>query len=332
MRIFGSDRMDGVLRKLGMQEGEAIIHPWMNRSLEMAQRKLEARNFDIRKQILKYDDVMNDQRKVIFDQRIDIMAEDDVSGTVADMRREVIGELVTRHIPPNAYAEQWNVQGLKEQVSNVLGLDLPIPEWAAEEGIADEEIRQRVNAAADEKAARKAADIGPEMFRQIEKMVLLQTLDHLWREHIITLEHLRQVIGFRAYGQRDPLNEYKTEAFVLFESMVARMREAVTGQLMHVELAPPESELEPGPLPEMQAHHIDATTGMDEFAMADAAIAAESRPMAGGEGRRAPLQSRRAEGNGVDPNDAATWGRVARNASCPCGSGKKFKHCHGKHG
>ncbi len=332
MRIFGSDRMDGVLRKLGMQEGEAIIHPWMNRSLEMAQRKVEARNFDIRKQILKYDDVMNDQRKVIFDQRLDIMAEDDVSGTVADMRREVVNELVTRHIPPNAYAEQWNAAGLREQVQGILGLDLPIEEWAAEEGIADQEIRERINQAADEKAARKAAEIGSDMFRQIEKMVLLQTLDHLWREHLITLEHLRQVIGFRAYGQRDPLNEYKTEAFVLFEALVAKLREAVTGQLMHIELAPPEDQLQPAPLPPMQAHHVDLTTGMDEMAMADAVLASEARGVPMGEARRAPLQTRRMEGDGVDPNDPATWGRVARNAACPCGSGKKYKHCHGKHG
>jgi len=332
MRIFGSDRMDGVLRKLGMQEGEAIIHPWMNRSLEMAQRKVEARNFDIRKQILKYDDVMNDQRKVIFDQRIDIMAENDVNTTITDMRREVVNELVTRHIPPNAYAEQWNASGLAEQVQGIFGMDLPIPAWAAEEGIADQEIRDRINQAADEKAARKAVELGTEMFRQIEKMVLLQTLDHLWREHLVTLEHLRQVIGFRAYGQRDPLNEYKTEAFVLFEAMIGKLREAVTGQLMHVELAPPEDQpaLQPVELPPMQAHHVDLTTGMDEMAMAEAVLAAEGRPAP--EPRRAPLQTRRTEGGDVDPNDPATWGRVARNASCPCGSGKKFKHCHGKHG
>ncbi|MFZ4808431.1 MAG: preprotein translocase subunit SecA [Hyphomicrobiaceae bacterium] len=332
MRIFGSNRMDGVLRKLGMQEGEAIIHPWMNRSLEMAQRKVEARNFDIRKQILKYDDVMNDQRKVIFDQRIDIMAENDVNNTITDMRREVVNELVTRHIPPNAYAEQWNVTGLAEQVQGIFGLDLPIAAWAAEEGIADQEIRDRINQAADEKAARKAVELGSEMFRQIEKMVLLQTLDHLWREHLVTLEHLRQVIGFRAYGQRDPLNEYKTEAFVLFEAMIGKLREAVTGQLMHVELAPPEDQpaLQPVELPPMQAHHVDLTTGMDEMAMAEAVLAAEGRPAP--EPRRAPLQTRKTEGGDVDPNDPATWGRVARNASCPCGSGKKFKHCHGKHG
>ena len=333
MRIFGSNRMDGVLRTLGLKEGEAIIHPWMNKSLEMAQRKVEARNFDIRKQILKYDDVMNDQRKVIFDQRIDIMGQDDVSETVADMRHEVIEELVKRHIPENAYAEQWNATGLQNEIKGIFGLDLPVTEWAAEEGIADQEIQERLIEAADAKSAKKSADFGPDMFRQIEKMVLLQTLDHLWREHLVTLEHLRQVIGFRAYGQRDPLNEYKTEAFVLFQGMLAKLREAVTGQLMHVELAPPEEQpmLQPVDLPPMEAHHVDATTGFDEFAMADAALAAEEMAIPGERGdRRAPLQTRRGAGR-MDPSDPATWGKVSRNAPCPCGSGKKYKHCHGRH-
>jgi preprotein translocase subunit SecA len=332
MRIFGSDRMDGVLKTLGLQEGEAIIHPWMNKSLEMAQRKVEARNFDIRKQILKYDDVMNDQRKVIFDQRIDIMGVDDVSETIAGMRHEVIDELVKLHIPENAYAEQWNAAGLKQAVHDVFGLDLPVDRWAAEEGIADQELRERLVKAADAKAARKAAEIGPDTFRQIEKMVLLQTLDHLWREHLVTLEHLRQVIGFRAYGQRDPLNEYKTEAFVLFEGMLARLREAVTGQLMHVELAPPEEQplLQPVELPPMAAHHIDPTTGLDEFELAEAALAAEARPNGPSAERRAPLHTRKSAA-AVDPRDPATWGKISRNAPCPCGSGKKYKHCHGRH-
>jgi preprotein translocase subunit SecA len=336
MRIFGSDRMDSVLKTLGLQEGEAITHPWMNKSLEMAQKKVEARNFDIRKQILKYDDVMNDQRKVIFDQRKDIMAEDDVSETVADLRHQVVNDLVTRFIPERAYAEQWNMGELKEAMQAIFGLDLPLQDWAAEEGIADEEIRERLIAAVDEKAAQKAADIGPPTYRQIEKMVLLQTLDHLWREHLVTLEHLRQVIGFRAYGQRDPLNEYKSEAFVLFESMLARLREATTGQLMHVELAPPgqeNPELEEPELPEMHAHHLDPATGLDEFnselAMVDAAIAAKGRGTRLPE-KKAPLQTRKAS-DAVDPNQPATWGKISRNASCPCGSGKKYKHCHGKY-
>jgi preprotein translocase subunit SecA len=339
MRIFGSERMDKVLQTLGLKEGEAITHPWMNKSLETAQKKVEQRNFDIRKQILKYDDVMNDQRKVIFDQRLEIMGEDDVSETVVELRNELIDQLVTRFIPPTAYAEQWDTAGLKEQINEVFALDLPIEAWAAEEGIADEEIKERIRAAVEAKVESKTSELGPELYRQIEKMVLLQTLDHLWREHLVTLEHLRQVIGFRAYGQKDPLNEYKSEGFILFENMLGRLRENVTGQLMHVELAPPEDQpaLQPVDLPPMMAHHVDATTGLDEFeqnpelAMADAAIAgARARRNAPPEAeKRAPVQSRRGEG-AADPNDPATWGRVSRNALCPCGSGKKYKHCHGK--
>ena len=336
MRIFGSDRMDSVLKTLGLQEGEAITHPWMNKSLEMAQKKVEARNFDIRKHILKYDDVMNDQRKVIFDQRKDIMAEDDVSEIVTELRQQVLSDLVSRFIPERAYAEQWNMAGLKEAVQAIFGLDLPLEEWGAEEGIADEEILERLKTAASEKAAQKAAEIGSDTYGQIEKMVLLQTLDHLWREHLVTLEHLRQVIGFRAYGQRDPLNEYKSEAFVLFESMLSRLREATTGQLMHVELAPPGEqppELDEPELPEMYAHHIDPTTGRDELseelALVDAAIAARGRGGAS-PAKRAPLQTRKAAG-AVDPDQPATWGKVSRNAPCPCGSGKKYKHCHGRY-
>ncbi len=337
MRIFGSDRMDKVLQTLGLKEGEAITHPWMNKSLETAQKKVEQRNFDIRKQILKYDDVMNDQRKVIFEQRLDIMAQDDVSETVGDLRRQLIEDLVKQHIPPTAYAEQWNVTALKDDTLRIFGLDLPIVEWAGEEGIADAEIAERVTSAADARAEQKKNELGPDLYLQIEKMVLLQTLDGLWREHLVTLEHLRQVIGFRAYGQRDPLNEYKSEAFMLFESMLGRLRENVTGQLMHVELAPAEDQpaLRPVELPPMEAHHIDATTGFDEFegelALADAALqGARARRAAGPEPeKRAPIQLRKSEG-AVDPNDSATWGRVSRNAPCPCGSGKKYKHCHGK--
>ncbi|MTD95094.1 preprotein translocase subunit SecA [Hyphomicrobium sp. xq] len=332
MRIFGSNRMDSVLKTLGLQDGEAITHPWMNKSLEMAQKKVEARNFDIRKQILKYDDVMNDQRKVIFEQRIDIMHEEDVSDTVKDMRHQLVQELVRTHIPESAYAEQWNTAALREAINGVFGIDLPIAEWADEEGIADQEIAERILKEVDEKAARKATELGENNVRQIEKMVLLQTLDHLWREHLVTLEHLRQVIGFRAYGQRDPLNEYKSEAFVLFEAMLANLREAVTGQLMHVELASPEAQggMQPVELPEMYASHIDPFSGLDELALADAAIAAEQRgPSGPAPDRRPPLQTRKAP-TAVNPTDPATWGRVARNALCPCGSGKKYKHCHGK--
>jgi preprotein translocase subunit SecA len=236
---------------------------------------------------------------------------------------------VTANIPPNAYAEQWNTAELKSEVQRIFSLDLPIDKWASEEGIADQEIIERLLKEVDDKAQAKEAEFGPETMRQIEKMVLLQTLDHLWREHLVTLEHLRQVIGFRSYGQRDPLNEYKSEGFHLFETMLASLREAVTGQLMHIQGVPEEEpEIEQVALPPMRAHHVDPFTGEDELAMADAALSA--RPNGQPE-RRAPLQTRKTSGGSVNPNDPATWGKIARNALCPCGSGKKYKHCHGKH-
>jgi preprotein translocase subunit SecA len=330
MRIFGSDRMDGMLQKLGLQDGEAITHPWINKALEKAQQKVEARNFDSRKYVLKYDDVMNDQRKVIFEHRIDIMGHEDVSETVAELRNEVVTGLVSRHIPENAYAEQWNTAELKSEIERIFALDLPIDKWAAEEGIADQEITERLLKEVDDKARAKETEFGSETMRQIEKMVLLQTLDHLWREHLVTLEHLRQVIGFRSYGQRDPLNEYKSEGFHLFETMLANLREAVTGQLMHIQGVPePEPEVQEVALPPMRAHHVDPFTGEDELAMADAALL--GRPNGGQPERRAPLQTRKSAASAVNPKDPATWGKIARNALCPCGSGKKYKHCHGKH-
>ena len=236
MRIFGSDKLDGMLQKLGLKENEAIVHPWINKALEKAQQKVEARNFDIRKNILKFDNVMNDQRKVIFDQRVERMSDEATAETVADMRHDVIDDLVAKHVPENAYPEQWDTPGLKEELKRVLSLDLPVDEWAKEEGIADEEMFARVERRADEHMAAKVAQWGPDVIRYVEKSILLQTLDHLWREHLVMLDHLRQVIGLRGYGQRDPLNEYKAEAFSLFETMSQSLREAVTAQLMRVEI------------------------------------------------------------------------------------------------
>lgn len=335
MRIFGSDRMDGMLRRLGLEEGEAIIHPWINRALEKAQQKVEARNFDARKNVLKFDDVMNDQRKVIFEQRIELMHKEDVSETIVDMRREVVENLVNAHIPPHAYAEQWDVDGLQEEIHETFGLDLPVAEWAKEEGIADQEIIDRVLKAADETAARKAAEFGPDFMRRIEKGVLLETLDFLWREHLIVLEQLRQAVGLRGYAQRDPLNEYKSEAFTLFENMLSRLRIATTQHLMTLEMAPGEEYvMEHDELPEMFAHHVDPLTGEDEFGApegSDAAKGANGRSAArkaNGRGRPMPARNRNAAAE-RDPNNPETWGKVARNAPCPCGSGKKFKHCHG---
>src|SRR5438874_11803064 len=260
MRIFASDKLDGMLTKLGLKEDEAIVHPWINNALEKAQQKVEARNFDIRKNILKFDNVMNDQRKVIFEQRVELMRDETVAETVTDMRHVVIEDLVAKHVPENAYPEQWDVAGLKEEIKRVLNLDLPVDQWAKEEGIADEELLSRIERRADEHMAAKVAQWGPDVLRYVEKSILLQTLDHLWREHLVMLEHLRQVIGLRGYGQRDPLNEYKAEAFSLFETMTTSLREAVTSQLMRVEIvqAPPEETPE---LPPMQAHKADPSTG-----------------------------------------------------------------------
>jgi len=311
MRIFGSDRLDGMLKRLGLQEGEAIIHPWINKALEKAQQKVEARNFDIRKNLLKFDNVQNDQRKVIFDQRVELMKDESVAETVADMRHAFVEDLVAKHVPEHVYAEQWDVVGLKDELKRVLDLDLPVDEWAKEEGIADEELLSRIEKRADEHMAAKVAQWGPDVMRYVEKTILLQTLDHLWREHLVMLDHLRQVIGLRGYGQRDPLQEYKTEAFNLFEEMSAHLREAVTAQLMRVEIVPPEQE---APLlPEMEAHKLDPNTGEDEMAFAASASLA---PQA------AAVR---------DPKNPATWGKVGRNEDCPCGSGRKYKHCHGKY-
>jgi preprotein translocase subunit SecA len=315
MRIFGSDRLDSMLTRLGLQEGEAIIHPWINKALEKAQQKVEARNFDIRKNLLKYDNVQNDQRKVIFDQRVELMQEDSVVETVTDMRHAFVEDVLTKHVPEHAYAEQWDVAGLKEELKRVIDVDLPVDEWAREEGIGDEELLNRVEKAVDERMAAKVAQWGPDVMRYVEKTILLQTLDHLWREHLIKLDYLRQVIGLRGYGQRDPLQEYKTEAFNLFEQMGAHLREAVTAQLMRVEIVPPE---EPQVLPPMQVHHADPHTGEDELAYANVSLAA-------GEGEAVVPAAAR------DPNDPKTWGKIGRNEDCPCGSGKKYKHCHGRH-
>lgn len=303
MRIFGSDRMDGMLQKLGLKEDESIVHPWINRALEKAQQKVEARNFDIRKNILKFDDVMNDQRRVIFEQRLELMRDQDLSGAAADMRHDVVEAIVSKHIPEKAYAEQWDGPGLLEDVKTKLNLDLPILEWVNEDGIADEEIRERLNRKADEFFAAKASRFTPEVMRQVEKAVLLQTLDHLWREHLVHLDHLRQVVGFRGYGQRDPLNEYKAESFELFETLLLGLRESVTMQLAHIELSRELPQM-PEDLDEddMFESRPDPVTGEN------VAIAGESR----------------------DPDNPEAWGKVGRNEACPCGSGKKFKHCHGQ--
>ncbi|MGN6149253.1 MAG: preprotein translocase subunit SecA, partial [Rhizomicrobium sp.] len=316
MRIFGSERMDSVLTRLGLEKGEAIAHPWVNKALEKAQQKVEARNFEMRKNILKYDDVLNDQRKVIFEQRKEIMESEEVSDQIADFREEVVADLVAKHIPEKAYAEQWDAAGLHQEVHDLFGVDLPIVDWTKEEGIADEEVRERILKAVDARAAERAANSGLDVMRYVEKAILLQTLDHNWREHIINLDHLRQYVGLRGYGQRDPLNEYKQESFELFEALLSKLRLDVVRQLMHIQIqtGEPPPPMERAPI-QMHASHINPLTGEDE--------------MSGDPEREGVMRPVRTYTGPVDPNDPQTWGRVQRNAPCPCGSGRKFKHCHG---
>jgi len=318
MRIFGSERIDSMLQKLGLEEGEAIVHPWVNKALEKAQQKVEARNFEIRKNLLKFDDVMNDQRKVIYEQRKELMATGDVSQTIADMRHETIEMFVGECIPEKAYAEQWDTNRLHEETLRILGLDLPVQDWAKEEGIAEQEIQERLIDAADRKMAEKAARYSPEVMRSVEKSLLLQILDQIWKEHLLTLDHLRQGIGLRAYGQRDPLREYQREAFNLFNEMLDSLRERVTLFLAHVELqvTPGEDALKPR---EQETHETRHDPALGPPADGDAPEEPNS----------VTVTSRRQDGV-VNPEDPATWGRVQRNAPCPCGSGKKYKHCHGK--
>jgi preprotein translocase subunit SecA len=317
MRIFGSDRMGGMLGRLGLKEGEAIVHPWINKALEKAQKKVEARNFDMRKNVLKYDDVMNDQRREVYAQRREFMKADDVAETVASMRSEIINAIVSRRIPQNAFSEQWETEALAEDARRILNVDLPIAEWAREDGIDETEIFERVERAADAQLAAKAANLGPDLMRFIEKSLLLQMLDAVWKEHLLALDHLRQGIGLRAYGQRDPLNEYKTEAFALFNAMLDELKERVTMMLARVQIsaeAPPTADFQP-PAPQMIESHP-----APELVGADMAMAAEPARVS-----TLPMRSEPA-----DPKDPATWLNTPRNAQCPCGSGKKFKHCHGR--
>ena len=318
MRIFGSDRMDTMLQRLGLKEGEAIVHPWINKALEKAQQKVEARNFEMRKQVLRYDDVMNDQRKVIYEQRMELITAADVADTVRDMRHEVVDELVSRHIPENAYPEQWDAAGLQEGVQRYLALDLPVEEWAKEEGIADGEIRKRLLDESDRKAAQKVANYGEAMIRGAEKNLLLQVLDHLWREHLLHLDHLRQGIHLRGYGQRDPLNEYKREAFALFEAMLGNLRFTVTQVLSGLEI-----RVQPPP----------GLQSMREPALAGAGPSTSGRDRGRGgpdSGGTMVAGETRGGAKTATADDAAAWGRLPRNAPCPCGSGKKYKQCHGR--
>ena len=346
MRIFPVQSMDTMLGKLGLEQGESITHPWVTKAIERAQGRVEARHFDIRKNILKYDDVMNDQRKVIFEQRIELMDTEDVSETVAEMRRQVVDTLVARHVPERAYPEQWDATGLAEATRQQFDLDLPISDWAAEEGIDVEILRERVSKAVDEAAAAKAADFTPEIMRSVEKQILLQSIDTLWREHLVMLDHLSKVIGWRGLAQRDPLHEYKREAFELFEQLLVNVRENVVGQLSHVRLMrqpPPPPALDLARLSEI---HVDPTTGENDASSGVSGTlggAALQGGIAGSSAAGLAFAAAQAgtfedadnpAGPGepdprLRPIDPALLRGVSRNAPCPCGSGRKFKHCHG---
>ncbi|MFN9250007.1 MAG: preprotein translocase subunit SecA [Brevundimonas sp.] len=312
MRIFAGDRLDAIMRTFGVAEGEAISHRMLNKAVETSQKRVEQRNYEIRKNLLKYDDVVNDQRKAIFEQRQEFMDSEDLSELVTDFRRDVVSDLVERHMPPNAYAEPWDIDSLNEKVKSTLGLDLPLRDWAAEEGVSNEEIEERINAAADTRAAERLEQIGAAQTRGLEKQFMLQMIDMQWREHLVHLDHLRGVIGLRGYGQRDPLNEYKTEAFNLFEGMLYDLRHNVTRWLMTVEFRfqpPPE-------MPEFQEIHLNPGTGENE--MTNPAAPSPEQQLQGDDRARLPVSA-------LPPG----WERTSRNAPCPCGSGRKFKHCHG---
>jgi preprotein translocase subunit SecA len=347
MRIFGSERMDSVLSRLGLKEGEAVIHPWVNKALAKAQQKVEARNYDIRKQLLKYDDVMNDQRKVIYEQRKDIMSANEVGAEIADMRAESIAAMVTLAIPENSLPEQWNIPALHAECLRLLGLDLPVADWAKEDGITSEDIEERIVAAADRKMAEKTASSGADNWRMAEKSILLQILDQTWKDHLLSLDHLRQGINLRAYAQRDPLNEYKREAFELFEGMLVQLRDQVTSVLSHIELRfdpPPMNFLSdgPGPQPDGGPPPTDMFPGGPRPGAGNGGQFAEihEREPAMANGDFAPPPGRSSTPGGMARGAAqlagqpagprAPWAGTPRNAPCPCGSGKKFKHCHGR--
>ena len=308
MRIFGSDRMDSMLRKLGLKEGEAIIHPWVNKALEKAQQKVEARNFEIRKNLLKYDDVMNDQRKVVYEQRKELMRADDVADTVADMRIETIEGMVANAISENAYQEEWDISGLATAVEQTFGFSPDIAAWANEEGVGKVEMTERLVQACNNRMAEKVANYGPDLWRMVEKNLLLQVLDQHWKDHLFKLDHLKQGIGLRAYGQRDPLNEYKGEAFEMFTSMLAVLRSSVTSLLAKVELSLDKQTEQPSF--QTQQTRMGAPTGENEV--------------------EPELETVGSPAVGADV-DQSSWGKVSRNAACPCGSGRKYKHCHGAH-
>jgi preprotein translocase subunit SecA len=320
LRIFAGERMDMIMRSFGLEEGEAITHPWLNRAIATAQKKVEQRNYEIRKNLLKYDDVVNDQRKSVFETRQEFMESSDLSEIVAEFRADTVTDVVARFLPPKQYAENWDIDGMAERVQALFGLEPPLREWVAEEGVTPEDVQRKLSEAVEARAAERLALVGPETMRDLEKNFLLQMIDLQWREHLQQLDHLRQVIGLRGYGQRDPLNEYKTEAFSLFEKLLVDLRQQTTRWIMTVEFqfeqaAPAAEMFAPFPL-DLNEVHLDPRTGENE------------RAPGFGEGGFADLSPERRAALPVSALPGG-WERTPRNAACPCGSGKKFKHCHG---
>ncbi|PXA96703.1 preprotein translocase subunit SecA [Nostoc sp. 3335mG] len=323
LRIFGSNTLFSRMMRSNIEDGEAIGSKWLTKAIETAQKKVEARNYDIRKQVVEYDDVMNDQRKVIYEQRADIMDADTVGDVVEDMRTETVNSIVADACPPESYPEQWDIAGMTQRVADVLNLELPIEEWAREEGIEPEIVEERIQEAAAKLVADKSADLEPETWAQIEKSILLQNLDHHWKEHLALLDALRQVVHLRAYAQKTPLNEYKQEAFAMFERMLSNIREDVTRTLAYAQFTFQAPAALPE-LPDFLTSHIDPLTGEDNSADWDAASAGL---IGSGLPPLSIPQPQMEDLNGMDPSE---WeGRVSRNAPCPCGSGRKYKHCHG---
>lgn len=323
LRIFGAERIEKFLKPLGgMEDTDVISSPWISRTLEKSQEKVEARNFDIRKNLLKYDNVMNDQRKVIYDQRKELMQAPQITETVNGMREEIVEALTETYAPDNATEQDWDLESLNSEIDRVLGLQLPVKSWI-DEGIGSEELTARILKAADEKMSQKRRDFGDDLMNVIEKNITLQILDQVWKEHLQVLEYMRHTIVLRAYGQKDPLNEYKKEAFYLFSGMIGNMREQVTRFLMHVELAPETvqaiEESRRRQQQEITARHDEPA---DAFGNTPASEKEAQERL-----DKSPFRYTKSEE--VDPNDPSTWGKVSRNSPCPCGSGKKYKHCHG---
>jgi preprotein translocase subunit SecA len=337
MRIFGSERLDSMLRKLGVQEGEAISHTMISKALARAQQKVEARNFDIRKHLLKYDDVMNDQRKIIYEQRRELMTDEDTRELIHEMRSDVIDGIVKIHIPENALSEQWDLKGLHAETMRIFGLDLPIENWGSEEGIAESEMYSRIMKAIEEAASQKEEKFGSSLMRSAERTLLLQTLDRCWKEHLLILDHLRQGINLRAYAQSNPLNEYKREAFNLFQELLVRVREDATVLLSHFDLQMDSEEgiediLGETDFSRFKEETPDWVQNGESLEIPPGIPQVDPITMAPNfEYDSTPVRTRRpADDAELDPNDPSTWGRVQRNAPCPCGSGKKYKHCHGQ--